>query len=78
MDTSFFAFNEANATGPTAVPSATQATDGRVGARRRTLAELSREFNFTAPPITHWVGQAAIDSDKPLPGQEGLNNVSRA
>jgi len=40
----------------------------------RTPAELSRE---TAQSITNWVGQAAIDSGKPLPGKEGLTTVER-
>jgi transposase len=43
----------------------------------RTPAELSREFNVTAQSITNWVGQAAIDSGKPLPGKEGLTCVER-
>ena len=43
----------------------------------RTPAELSREFNVTAQSITNWVGQAAIDSGKPLPGKEGLTTVER-
>lgn len=32
----------------------------------RTPAELSCEFCVTAQSITDWVGQAAIDSGKPL------------
>ena len=43
----------------------------------RTPAELSREFNVTAQSITNCVGQAAIDSGKPLPGKEGLTTVER-
>lgn len=43
----------------------------------RTPAELSREFNVTAQSITNGVGQAAIDSGKPLPGKEGLTCVKR-
>jgi transposase len=43
----------------------------------RTPAELSREFNVTAQSITNWVGQAAIDSGKPLPNREGLTTVER-
>lgn len=43
----------------------------------RTPAELSREFNVTAQSITNWVGQAAIDSGKPLPGKEGWTTVER-
>jgi transposase len=38
-------------------------------------AELPREFKITAKSITNWVGQAAIDSGKPLPGKEGLTCV---
>lgn len=38
----------------------------------RTPAELSSEFNATAQSITNWVGQAAIDSGKPLPGKESV------
>ncbi|EPD38414.1 transposase [Delftia acidovorans CCUG 15835] len=42
-----------------------------------TPAELSREFNVIAQSITNWVGQAAINSGKPLPGKEGLTCVER-
>src|SRR5574343_301163 len=38
----------------------------------RAPAQLSREFGVTAQSITNWVGQAAIDEGKPLPGKEGL------
>lgn len=44
---------------------------------RRTPAELSREFNVTAQSITNWVGQAAIDSGKTLPGKKGLTSPER-
>ena len=43
----------------------------------RTPAELSREFGCTAQTITNWVGQAAIDQGKPLPGKEGLSTAER-
>jgi transposase len=43
----------------------------------RTPAELSREFNVTAQSITNWVGQAAIDGGKSLPGKEGLTSAER-
>lgn len=43
----------------------------------RSPAELSREFNVTAQSITNWVGQAAINSGKPLPGKEGLTTAER-
>ncbi len=43
----------------------------------RSPAELSREFNVTAQSITNWVGQAVIDSGKPLPGKEGLTTAER-
>ncbi|WP_347255103.1 IS3 family transposase [Brachymonas denitrificans] len=43
----------------------------------RSPAELSREFGVTAQSITNWVGQAAIDSGKPLPGKEGLTTAER-
>jgi transposase len=43
----------------------------------RTPAELSREFNVTAQSITNWVGQASIDSGKPLPGKEGSSTAER-
>lgn len=42
-----------------------------------TPAELSREFNVTAQSIANWVGQAAIDSGKPLPCKEGLSTAER-
>lgn len=40
-------------------------------------AQLSREFGVTAQSITNWVGQAAIDDGKPLPGKEGLTTAER-
>ncbi len=43
----------------------------------RSPAELSREFGVTAQTIANWVGQAAIDKGKPLPGKEGLTTVER-
>jgi len=43
----------------------------------RTPTELSREFIVTAQSITNWVGQAAIESDNPLPGKEGLAKAER-
>ena len=43
----------------------------------RSPAELSREFGVTAQSITNWVGQAAIDNGKPLPGKEGLTTAER-
>ena len=43
----------------------------------RLPAELSREFGVTAQSITNWVGQAAIDAGKPLPGKEGLSTAER-
>ena len=46
----------------------------RVG---KSPAELSREFGCTAQTITNWVGQAAIDDGKPLPGKEGLTTAER-
>ena len=39
-------------------------------------AELSREFGCTAQIIANWVGQAAIDRGKPLPG-DGLTTLER-
>lgn len=39
--------------------------------------QSSREFGVTAQSITNWVGQAAIDSGKPLPGKEGLTTAER-
>ena len=42
-----------------------------------TPSALSSEFNVTAQSITNWVGQAAIDSGKPLPGKEGLSTAER-
>ena len=43
----------------------------------RAPAQLSREFGVTAQSITNWVGQAAIDEGKPLPGKEGLIHISQ-
>lgn len=43
----------------------------------RSPAQLSREFGVTAQSITNWVGQAAIDESKPLPGKEGLTTAER-
>ena len=43
----------------------------------RMPAQLSREFGVTAQSITNWVGQAAIDDVKPLPGKEGLSTAER-
>ena len=40
-------------------------------------AELSREFGCTAQTVTNWVGQAAIDEGKPLPGKDGLTTAER-
>jgi transposase len=37
----------------------------------------SREFGVTAQSITNWVGQAAIDEGKPLPGKEGVTTAER-
>lgn len=36
----------------------------------RLPAELAREFGCTAQTIANWVGQAAIDRGKPLPGKD--------
>lgn len=41
----------------------------------RSPAPLSREFGVTAQSITNWVGQAAIDDGKPLPGKEDLTTA---
>jgi len=43
----------------------------------RTPTELSREFGCTAQTVMNWVGQAAIDEGKPLPGKEGLTTAER-
>jgi len=43
----------------------------------RTPAELAREFSVTAQTITNWVGQAARDAGRPLPGKEGLTSAER-
>lgn len=40
----------------------------------RSPAVLSREFGVSAQSITHWIGQAAIDSGK-LPNKEELSAV---
>jgi transposase InsO family protein len=43
----------------------------------RSPAQLSRVFGVTAQSITNWVGQAAIDEGKPVPGKEGLSTAER-
>lgn len=43
----------------------------------RTPAELSREFGVTAQSTANWVGQAALDSGKPLSGKGGLSTAER-
>ena len=43
----------------------------------KTPAELAREFGVTAQTIANWVGQAAIDKGKPLPGKPGLTTAER-
>lgn len=43
----------------------------------RSPAELAREFGCTAHTLANWVGQAAIDRGKPLPGKEGLTSAER-
>jgi transposase len=60
----------------TTVSGGIPSTNSRARARR-THAELSREFGVTAQSITNWVGQAAIDNGKPLPGKEGLTTAER-
>ncbi|MDE1715923.1 transposase, partial [Chromobacterium amazonense] len=40
-------------------------------------AELSREFGVTAQSIINWVGQAAVDAGKPLPGKDSLTTAER-
>ena len=43
----------------------------------RSPAELAREFGCSAQTIANWVGQAAIDRGKPLPGKDGLTSAER-
>lgn len=43
----------------------------------RSPAELSREFGVTAQSIINWVGQAAVDAGKPLPGKDSLTTTER-
>jgi transposase len=43
----------------------------------RSPKELSREFGCSAQTIVNWVGQAAIDDGKPLPGKQGLTTAER-
>ena len=43
----------------------------------RTPAELAREFGCNAQSISNWVGQAARDRGKPLPGKEGLTSAEK-
>ena len=43
----------------------------------RTPAELAQEFECTAQTIANWVGQAAIDRGRPLPGKDGLSSAER-
>jgi len=78
VDTSFFVFKEPQRpkVRPPYPAEFRQQMVERVRAGR-TPAELSREFNVTAQSITNWVGQAAIDSGKPLPGKEGMSTAER-
>jgi transposase len=43
----------------------------------RSPKELSREFGCSAQTIVNWVGQAAIDDGKALPGKQGLTTAER-
>jgi transposase len=43
----------------------------------RTPAELADEFECSAQSIRNWVAEAAIDTGKPLPGNNGLTNSER-
>ena len=43
----------------------------------KTPAQLSREFGCSAQTIVNWVGQAARDAGKPLPGKDGLSSAER-
>ncbi len=43
----------------------------------RSPQELSREFGCSTQTIVNWVGQAAIDAGKPLPGKPGLTTAER-
>lgn len=43
----------------------------------RTPAELAREFGCTAQSIVNWVGQAAADAGRPLPGKAVLSMAER-
>ena len=68
----------ANAQSMTAIPCGIPTADGQACASRPlTSTALSREFGGTAQSITNWVGQATIDSGKPLPSREGLITVER-
>ena len=41
------------------------------------VANVQSTTAVTAQSITNWVGQAAIDEGKPLPGKEGLTTAER-
>jgi len=43
----------------------------------RSTKDLAREFGCSTQTITNWVGQAAIDAGKPLPGKPGLTSAER-
>ena len=49
---------------------------GRAPARGG-AAQRAASPGVTAQSITNWVGQAAIDEGKPLPGKEGLTTAER-
>ena len=78
MDTSFFVFKESQMS-KVRPPYPAEFRRQMVELVRagRSPTQLSREFGVTAQSITNWVGQAAIDEGKPLPGKEGLTTAER-
>jgi transposase len=78
VDTSFFVFKESQMS-KVRPPYPAEFRQQMVELVRagRSPAELSREFGVTAQSVTNWVGQAAIDEGKPLPGKESLTTAER-
>jgi transposase len=74
VDTSFFVFKESQMSKVRPPhPAEFRQQMAELVRAGRSPSQLSREFGVTAQSITNWVGQAAIDDGKPLPGKEGLD-----
>lgn len=44
----------------------------------RGITDLAKEFGVSTQSIHHWVGQAAADAGKPLPGKDILTTDERS